>query len=79
MTSMFRSFYSFSSDMTRHEPQGLFLRIRSPAFSGPIQFWAAGRSCCDEAFNCGDARRGVKGGLVFLEERDRNSNEEIQG
>lgn len=77
---MFRSFYSFSSDMTQHEPRRLLLGIRSPAcFSGPIQFWAAGRSCCDEAFNCGDARRGVKGGLVFLEERDRNSSEEIQG
>lgn len=36
--------------------------------AGLIQFWAAGRSCCEELFNCGDARRGAKGGLVFLED-----------
>eukprot|EP00435_Cladocopium_sp_Y103_P005924 s3225_g1.t3 len=35
---------------------------------GLIQFWAAGRSCCEEVFNCGDSRRGAKGGLVFLED-----------
>ena len=35
---------------------------------GLTQFWAAGRSCCEELFNCGDSRRGAKGGLVFLED-----------
>eukprot|EP00438_Fugacium_kawagutii_P032818 Skav214751 [mRNA] locus=scaffold983:190131:202825:- [translate_table: standard] len=29
-----------------------------------IQFWAAGRGCCEEGFDCGDARHGAKGGLV---------------
>lgn len=58
---------------TAHREGGNLLCVaplvgKSSGSGGPIQFWAAGRSCCDEAFNCGDARRGVKGGLVFLED-----------
>mmetsp|Transcript_35202 Transcript_35202/g.76038 ORF Transcript_35202/g.76038 Transcript_35202/m.76038 type:complete len:288 (-) Transcript_35202:21-884(-) len=42
--------------------------VNKNANEGLTQFWAAGRSCCEELFNCGDSRRGAKGGLVFLED-----------
>ena len=42
--------------------------------AGLIQFWAAGRSCCEELFNCGDSRRGAKGGLVFLEDLETEAS-----
>ena len=50
-----------------HQYLGVFKNL-----PGTVQFWAAGRNCCEEgggAFNCGDVRRGAKAGLVFLEDQ----------
>eukprot|EP00913_Durusdinium_trenchii_P007286 g6848.t1 len=44
--------------------------VSKAATQGTVEFWAAGRRCCEDGdFNCGDAKRGAKAGLVFLEER----------
>ncbi|CAK9036610.1 unnamed protein product [Durusdinium trenchii] len=43
--------------------------VSKAATQGTVEFWAAGRRCCEDGdFNCGDAKRGAKAGLVFLED-----------
>ena len=42
--------------------------VNSRRSSGVVQFWAAGRDCCQSGFDCFEARKGAKEGLVFLEE-----------